>query len=81
MLVSIVSIGKPTLYEQLQADEEQALLERARASRNAIAQAHEHEAATLVDEAEIHRKLIQYVNQRAGGRIAHVHLSEDDRGM
>ncbi len=66
---AFISIGKPTLYEQLQTDEEQALLERAHASRNAIAQAHEHEAATLVDEAEIHRTLWKQALEQLVGQM------------
>ena len=54
---AFMSIGKPSLYEQLQVEEEAALLEQARARRRSLTAAHEHEAATIVDEAEIHRRL------------------------
>lgn len=54
---AFMSIGKPTLYEQLQDDEETAMLEQTRARRRAVTAAQAHEAATIVDEAEIHRSL------------------------
>jgi hypothetical protein len=54
---AFMSIGKPTLYEQLQDNEETAMLDRARARCRADMAAQEHEAATIVDEAEIQPKL------------------------
>jgi Domain of unknown function (DUF4407) len=54
---AFTSIGMPTLYEQVQSEEEQSLIERARAHRRALADAHAHEAAAIVDEAAIRRRL------------------------
>jgi hypothetical protein len=75
---AFISIGKPTLYEQVQTEEEESALEHARARRRALAEAQAHEAAAIVDEAEIHRRLWKQALKHLVGQMVQTqrHVAE-----
>jgi len=75
---AFISIGRPTLYEQVQTEEEQSALDHARSRRQALAEAQAHEAAAIVDEAEIHRRLWKQALKHLVGQMVQTqrHVAE-----
>jgi hypothetical protein len=75
---AFISIGTPTLYEQVQTEEERSALDHARARRQALAEAQAHEAAAIVDEAEIHRRLWKQALKHLVGQMVQTqrHVAE-----